>query len=139
MYIGEKKIQSTFEQDNGKKLRVSFEDDSQEIVLTKSLFDNLVSKTKGQGGVTDNINHYFATKFLYELSAEEFEYYMVDNIAVAMRTLAHNMREDLIRETFQCSGGDAINLKLLVENIYGDKKQEADTKKKGTKQGKKKK
>lgn len=123
MYIGEKKVQSTFEKEDGKKLQVSFEDDNPDIIITKQLFNNIVTENQGQGGITDTINHYFATKFLYELAEEEFEYYMVENIAMSMRTLAHNMREDLLRKTFNCSGGDAINLKTLIDNIYGGEEQ----------------
>lgn len=120
MYIGEQKIKGTLDQGDG-FFQVGFTDNSPDITISKELLKAIKTKKKGRGNVVDNINHYYATKFLNELAKEGFDYYMVDNIAMAMRTLAHNMREELIKSTFDCGGADDISLKTIIDNMYGSK------------------
>ena len=44
------------------------------------------------------------------------DFYFVGNVGQSMGVLVHNLREELFRETFDCSGGDAIPLNKLITN-----------------------
>jgi len=117
IYIGEVEIKKVIDK-NDTEVTLEFEDDIPNLDINKELFENLKKDKVGRGTITDNVNHLIATKFLMELSDYGLEYYMVENVTTAMKVLAHNMREDLIRKTFDCSGGDAILLSKLVEDEY---------------------
>jgi len=119
MYIGDKKINKIVRNNN--KVKIEFKE-APEIELNEELFDKIVSEEKGQGNVTDAINHYLATKILYDLAQYDLDFYMINTISVAIQTLAHNLREDLFRDTFGCSGGDAMNLKFLIDKDYARNK-----------------
>jgi len=113
MFIGEKQIKETFNEGED-KIKIIFED-SPETIMNKELFEKVKTEEKNRGTITDVVNHYLATKFLAELADYNLEYYMVENVGVAMKVLAHNLREEAIRKTFKCSGGDAIPLNTLIE------------------------
>jgi hypothetical protein len=113
MFIGNKKIKAQFEQENGVDIKLEF-DDNTDVVINKELFELIKSEKKNDGNVTNNINHYFAKKFVAELAYYGLDFYFANNVGVAMGTLAHNLREELFSKTFKCTGGDTINLKLLV-------------------------
>lgn len=112
MFIGDKEIKMTTEKDE-KTITVEFANDPS-VTINKELFDLIKSEEKGNGSITDNINHYFGRKFLAELAYYGLEHYFATSTGVAMETLAHNLREELFRKTFNCSGGDAININLLL-------------------------
>jgi len=114
MFIGTKEIKITLDKDE-KNLSVEFVDDNNSVVINKELFDLIKSETKGTGNVTDNINDLFARKFLAELAYYDLGFYFCRNIANSIEVLAHNLREELLRSTFNCSGGDDINLRLLTK------------------------
>lgn len=112
MYIGKSKIKK--ETENGKDIDIIMKDGT-ELKINKGLLDILKTEGAGEGTITDNINNYFARKFISELSMYDLNYYFVNNISASMDTLAHNLREELFRKTFDCSGGDAIPLNQLIE------------------------
>lgn len=97
-----------------KNVSVEF-DDSTSIVINKELLDLIKTEEKGNGNVTDNINDFFARKFLAELAYYNLGYYFSRNVASSIEVLAHNLREELLKKTFNCSGGDDISLKLLTD------------------------
>jgi hypothetical protein len=113
MFIGDKEIRGVIAKDDG-LAEVTFEDNST-VTINKELLDNITSEAKGNGNITDAVYHYFATRFLADLSYYGLEYYAVEGVAVAMRVLAHNLREEAIKKAFGCSGGDAIRLNKLTE------------------------
>ena len=110
-FIGNQKIKS--EKIEGDFVNVVLEDKT-DFKIHKELLKGIKSKKVGSGNLADNINDYFARKFLAELAYYELDYYFVSNVGQAMNVLSHNLRENLIRETFKCSGGNNINLKKLV-------------------------
>lgn len=115
MFIGKKKIESIMDKENGIDVVVSFEEENNsDITINKELLSLIQSEEEGEGNVTDNITHFFAKKFVSELAYYGLEYYFSRNIGVSMETLSHNLREELFRATFECSGGDDINLRLLL-------------------------
>jgi len=112
-FIGEREIAFFTAEADGSIVNVVFKE-GEPAKLSGTLFFHLKTDEKGSGSLTDNINHYFAKKFLAELAEEGMEYYFVENVGTAMRILAHNLREDAIRKAFECSGGDAIPLIKLI-------------------------
>lgn len=114
-YLGELKIESEISNDDGIS-KVTFEG-GQNIDINSKLLKELVTEEEGKGNITDNINDYFARKFVAELAYYDLDYYFVKSVGIAMEVLSHNLREELIRKTFNCSGGDAINLKKLLTDI----------------------
>lgn len=112
-FIGDRGIKHFEAIEGGSQVIVEFVD-GYKATLSGTLFFHLKTDEKGQGNVTDNVNHYFAKKFLSELSLNGLEYYMVDNVGTAMRVLAHNLREEAIKKAFRCSGGDSIRLNDLI-------------------------
>ena len=124
MYIGSKKIKEIVQDEKGTHL--TFKDEPS-ISLSTKLYDLIVSETKGEGNATDAVNHYFSAKFVSELAEYDLDYYMVEGIGIAMRTLTHNLRENLMRNVFDCSGGDAMNLKYLVDEDYAKEEVEKNT------------
>jgi len=115
MYIGEEEIKITTP-DGDNSLKLDFADKSSTII-NKDLYELVSSKEKGSGNITDNINHYFAKKFVAELSVYDLEFYFANSVSASMGVLAHNLREELLKKTFDCSGGDSIRLKLLIDNV----------------------
>lgn len=113
MYIGDKKIKAQFEQENKTDLKLEF-DDGSDVVINAKLFDLIKSKVKNDGNITDSINHYFAKKFVAELAYYNLDFYFANNIGVAMGTLSHNLREELFKKAFDCSGAETIKLGLLL-------------------------
>jgi len=113
MFIGNKEVR-TKDLENGKVLVIVLEDKS-EIEINKELYDIIVTEKVGDGTIMDNINNYFARKFVAELAYFDLEFYMVANIAQSMGVLVHNLREELLRKTFSCQGGDTISLKKLLK------------------------
>jgi len=113
MFIGSKKIEGTFDLENN-MVKVEF-DDSSSTEMNKDLLALIQHEEKGEGTITDAVNHYFATKFVAELAMYDLGFYFTTGIGTAMQVLAHNLREQLIRKTFNCTGGDDINLKLLTK------------------------
>lgn len=122
MYLGDQEIKSVVRiPGSDDKVEVTFEGDHQKVTMDKDLLDSLTTEDKGLGNITDNCNHFFAKRFIAELASHDLEYYVVDGVAMAMRVLAHNLREDAIRKAFSCSGGDAIPLRsLLIDNREED-------------------
>lgn len=115
MYLGELEIKTVVrvpEQEN--KVKITFEGEHPDTIMDKDMLDSLTTEEKGRGNVTDNVNHKFASKFIAELASNGLEYYVVDNVAMAMRVLAHNLREEAIKKAFKCSGGDNILLSDLL-------------------------
>ena len=113
MYIGNKKINSSELDENTILVKLK---DNTETKISKELFDIIATEEKGDGTIMDNINNYFAKKFVAELAYYNLDFYMVQNVAQAMGVLSHNLREGLIRKTFNCSGGDTIPLNKLIDN-----------------------
>ena len=117
MYLGELEIKLvTRIEDNDDEVKVNFEGEHTEITINKELLDNLTTSEKGKGNIMDNVNHYFAKIFLAQLSMYGLEYYTVDSVTMAMRVLAHNLRENAIKKAFNCSGGDSIKLNILFND-----------------------
>jgi len=116
MWIGEYKIKGVFDAKDKKFKTVSFKNEHPDVTLQKDLYDMVVREEKGRGNVTDAVNHVLATKFLAEMAEYGLEHYMAANIGTAMQTLAHNMREELIKKTFNCTGGDSIPLSKLMQD-----------------------
>lgn len=112
MFIGDKEVKMTTEKDE-KTIVVEFSGDPS-ITINKELFDLIKSDEKGNGNVTDNINAYFARKFLAELAYYNLEYCFAGSTGIAMETLAHNLREELFRKTFNCGGANNINISNLL-------------------------
>lgn len=122
MFIGDKKIKKVSDEDGEGNVIVEFKHEPS-VEIKKKLFDQIVKDKQGRGNITDAINFLFAVKFLMELSENGLEFYFVDGIGVSMKTLAHNLREELFRKTFDCTGGDAIALDKLMEDEDETKKQ----------------
>jgi len=114
MYIGEKKIISKTENDDG-TVTLKFKGDP-EAKMNKGLYEMVSSEKLGRGSITDAVNHLLATKFLAEIASYDLKFYMVTGISTAMETLTHNLREELIKKTFNCAGLNDIDLKTLVED-----------------------
>jgi len=112
-YIGNREIKSFTAVGDGSFVEVEYADGFKSK-MSGTLFFHLQKDVAIDGNVTDHINHYFATKFLAELATHELDYYFVQNVATAMGVLAHNLREAAIKKAFNCSGGDAIPLQLLI-------------------------
>jgi len=120
-FIGDREIKSFEAKGDGSTVSVEFVDGFK-TTLSGTLFFYIKSEEKGNGGITDQINHYFAKKFIAELAEEGLEYYFVDNIGMAMKVLAHNLREEAIKKAFDGHGGDSIPLLKLVpsEETYAE-------------------
>lgn len=112
MFIGDKEIKMVNEKDE-KTVVLEFVGDPS-VTINKDLFDLIKSEEKGNGNVTDNINAYFSRKFLAELAYYNLNYYFVGGTAVAMETLAHNLREELLSKTFNCNGANDISVQHLL-------------------------
>jgi len=126
-YIGELKIRDITHEEKDKVI-ISFKDNHPDIALKGDLYEKIITEEKGKGNVTDNINHLLAAKFLLVLADYGLDYFMVDMVAVAMRTLAHNLREELLRKTFNCGGGDEIPLELLIKDSENEESKTEDKK-----------
>lgn len=112
MYIGNQKIKS--EKEDGNIVEVVMKDKTT-FKIHKELLKQIKTKKDGEGSIADNINNYFARKFVAELAYYNLDFYFVGNISQSMGVLAHNLREELLRNTFNCSSGDAISLNKLVK------------------------
>ena len=113
MYIGNQKIKS--EEANGDMVDIIMKDKTT-FTINKELLEQIKTDSNGEGSVTDNVNNYFARKFIAELAYYNLDFYFVGNIGQSMGVLVHNLREELFRNTFDCSGGDGIALNKLIEN-----------------------
>ncbi len=114
-YIGEKEIVKVKQIDGDNRIIISFKDEEEkEATIDKGLFDLIVLEKQGKGNVMDAVRYYFAKKFLSELALYDLDFYMVENIGVAMQTLSHNLREDAIGKMFECSGALDIKLRKLI-------------------------
>lgn len=112
-YIGQYKIKGEQVNEDG-TMTIRFKD-HEEVVFTRNLYELVVSQEPlKNASVTDAVTHVIAVKFLDELAGYNLDYYFVKTIGTKLEVLAHNLREDLIRRTFDCSGGDAISLRKLV-------------------------
>jgi hypothetical protein len=120
MFIGSKEIKVQMDKDE-KNFSLEF-DDGSTTVINKELLALIQTEEKGDGNITDNINNYFARKFLAELAYYDLGYYFTTNVGTAIEVLAHNLRERLISDTFGCTGGSDINLRLLTGVKELDKK-----------------
>lgn len=109
MFIGEKKIVLTIEQEDN-KLKIECED-GYIMLINKDLYNFIATEEVGKGTISDQINHYFAKKFVSELAFYDLNFYFSDSVGISMGTLTHNLREELIRKTFDCAGADEIPLK----------------------------
>ena len=114
MYIGDRKIKGVLDNEDG-TVKIGFKDGGVDVTLKKNLFEIIKSEDKRNGNITDMVNHVLATKFLMEMSEYGLEYYMAENIGVAMHTLVHNLREEKIGKVFDCSGANSILLSKLLE------------------------
>lgn len=116
MFIGTKEIKVILDNEDGKSVDIEFvEAENPSVKLNKELFDLIKSEEKSTGNITDQVNHYFAKKFVAELAYYGLEFYSASNIGTAMGVLAHNLREDLFRKTFDCDGADSVSLRLLLD------------------------
>jgi hypothetical protein len=115
MFIGDKEIKLVEEVEDG-NAKVTFADDSSTVINTE-LLGEITSEEEGKGNITDAVYHYFSTRFLADLAYYKLEYYTVEGVAMAMRVLAHNLREEAIKKAFGCSGGDAIRLDKLSAEL----------------------
>jgi hypothetical protein len=113
MYIGSYKIKKKTPQDDGTIL-LSLKGHPDFPINPKLLELVETDAPLKDANVTDAITHVIAVDIIDKLASYELDYYFVNNIAMKINVLAHNLREDLIRKTFDCSGGDAINLKKIV-------------------------
>lgn len=112
-YIGQYKIKKATHNPDG-TTTVTFQKKT-EVTLARGLFELVASEEPlANAEITDAITHTIAVKFLDELANYNLDYYFVKTIGTKLEVLAHNLREDLIRRTFDCSGGDAISLKKLL-------------------------
>lgn len=112
-YIGQYKIKGEQIHED-EMITVRFKD-HEDIKISQSLFELVISEEPlKNASITDAITHVIAVKFLDELAKYNLDYYFVKTIGTKLEVLAHNLREDLIRRTFDCSGGDAISLRKLV-------------------------
>lgn len=111
-YIGESEIKEVI--GDGEDLTIKFEEGTEDITMKQELFEMIAKEGKGKGTVTDVVRFIFATKFLKEMSDLGLEYYMVENVAVGMGTLLHNMREEAISKHFECAGSLNIPLEKLI-------------------------
>lgn len=119
MFIGIEKIESTFEQkDNKVKINLG---DKKEFTMNKDLFELLKTEEEGIGNIEDNINHYFATKFLAELSMYGLKFYHIENVLMKLENLSHNLREQMVARKFDCSGLRDFDIKYLLDDIAIDK------------------
>lgn len=123
-YIGEKKVREAEYKDD--KVTLTFKNEPS-VTMNAKLFDVLAKEEKGKGNITDVVDHYFSAKFLQELADYGLEYYMIDLVATAMGTLAHNLREGLFRETFKCSDGNSMELKYLVDDEFAREQAHKNT------------
>lgn len=120
MFIGERKIAKVVEVETDANtpydvVELSFKGGEAPVKMAKHLYEAISHKNQGRGSVTDAVNHFFSSKFLLELAGAGLEYYMAENVAAAMRTLAHNSREVLFSKTFNCSGGDSMSLTAVMD------------------------
>jgi hypothetical protein len=119
MFIGKEEIKSVSE---GKDGNVILDlGDENTLVMNNELFESIKSEEEGIGGIEDNINHYFATKFLIELSTYGLKYYHIENISLKLENLGHNLREALVAKTFNCGGLRDFDVKLLLGDLSIDK------------------
>lgn len=110
-YIGKKKIKSTLEED--KAIVLTLEDD-QTVRMNKELFEIVVSGEEGEGDITDVVRAYFAKTFLTQLAYYDLDYYMAEQIAQGLHTLAHNLREEAIQRKFEVDSSDSIKISDLI-------------------------
>jgi len=115
MFIGEKKIKGTLDIGNG-LIQISFKNCPTDITINKNLFDIIKSDKIRNGDVTDMVRLVLSTKILTDFAEYGLDFYMVDHIGQGIRTLAHNMREELFSKTFDCAGMDDIKIKKLLAN-----------------------
>jgi len=114
-FIGDKKVKSAITSKDKSTVEVSFKHEEPTITLNKKLYDQIISEKQGRGNVTDAINHLLATKFILELSELGLNFNMIEAVSAAMNVLAYNLREDLIRKTFDCTGANDIQLNKIVK------------------------
>ena|SRR3972149_4863509 len=111
-YIGDKKIKE-LERTGINLVNVEFEDGNK-IKIHNDLLEMIVRPVKNESSVTDTIIHLIATKFVAELADYGLEFYLVNNIARGMETLAHNLREEAVGKAFGCTGNLDIRLNELI-------------------------
>ena len=114
MYIGKYEIESTKHVDET-FVEVTLKDHVS-VKLHETLLD-LVSSEKPleNAEVTDAVTHVLAAKFCGELGKYNLDFYMARMIGEKMGILCHNLREQLLSKTFNCSGGDQIPLKTVID------------------------
>jgi hypothetical protein len=112
-FIGEKEIINFTEE--GDKVVIGFKDQASTVTMNKSLFEAVVKDAKGNGEITDCVRDFLARKILAELAYYDLDFYMISHIAVGIETLAHNLREDIIGKTFNCTGASDIKIKKLLD------------------------
>lgn len=113
MFIGNKSVKMVNEKDE-KTVVLEFLDEPS-VTINKELFELVKTDEKGNGNVTDNINNYFARKFLAELAYYNLDYYFASSVSIAIETLAHNLREELFAKAFGSTGANDIKLIKLLD------------------------
>lgn len=113
MYIGNKEIKTVETLENGVSKVTMAEGEPFEI--STELLGKIQTDTEGQGSITDNINNYFARKFLAELAYYGLDYYFAKHIGISLEVLAHNSREQKIAELFGATSSDSIKLSQLFK------------------------
>ena len=112
MFIGNSEIDSVLYNDEDDQVTVMFKDDKEHgsITIHKDILNMVQSTVAQDGNIHDLIAHQMAKRFIAELASYDLEFYTVENIASAMRVLAHNLREEAIGKAFACTG--ALDMKL---------------------------
>ncbi len=110
-FIGNKKIKKTEVLTNGKINVIMAEGEPFEI--SEKIFNGIKTEKVGQGNITDNINSFFARKFLAELALEDLDFSFAKNVGMSLEILAHNLREQKISESFKAPSSDNIKLSQL--------------------------
>jgi hypothetical protein len=89
--------------------------DGEPFVIHKDIYDGIVTDELGEGTITDNVNNYFARKFLAELAHYDLDFYFSKQIGMKLEILAHNLREQKIAEKFDAVTSDSIKLSKILD------------------------
>lgn len=112
-FIGNKEIES---QSNISATQVDVKmKDGCPFTMHKDIFDGIVTEEIGEGSITDNVNNYFARKFLAELAHYDLDFYFAKQIGMKLEILAHNLREQKIAEKFDAVTSDSIKISRILD------------------------
>lgn len=115
-FIGSKKVKKKVEDDG--YLTVILKDESS-FKVKKEVYDKIVLEEEGNGDYNDVLRHYFAMKYIADLSENGQPLHMAEAVAQGLMNLGINCRDRAIAKKFGVNAVYEIPLSDIVNEVSG--------------------